>query len=109
MAKKKTRRVPRSSTPRMYGDGSPSQATQQLEGSESQPAPSTATGAAPTQSQGTARPSAITGRTAATRSAVPLAEEYRYVGGDLKRLGIQAAVTFTALIALGIIFSLVGR
>jgi len=86
MAKKKTtRRVPQSSTPRMYGDGKPSQV---------------AAGSAPT-SGASARPAG--GAAAATRGPVDLAKEYDYVAGDLKRLGIVAAALFTMLIALSFI------
>jgi hypothetical protein len=105
MAKKKTRRVPRSSTPRMYGDGTPSQATKPQEASTGQPAPSATTGAVPTQSRGTNRPPAAGGaaRASAARAPISLAEEYHYVIGDLRHLGIQAAVTFAVLIILGFI------
>lgn len=86
MAKKKTtRRVPQSSTPRMYGDGKPSQV---------------AAGAAPTSGAG-ARPAG--GVAAAARGPVDLAKEYSYVAGDLKRLGITAAALFAMLIALSFI------
>ncbi|MCU0500747.1 MAG: hypothetical protein MUC51_03100 [Anaerolineae bacterium] len=86
MAKKKTtRRVPQSSTPRMYGDGKPSQV---------------AAGAAPT-SGASARPAGAAA--AAARGPVDLAKEYSYVAGDLKRLGIVAAALFAMLIALSFI------
>jgi hypothetical protein len=86
MAKKKTtRRVPQSSTPRMYGDGKPSQV---------------AAGAAST-SGASARPAG--GAAAAARGPVDLAKEYSYVAGDLKRLGIVAAALFAMLIALSFI------
>ncbi len=76
MAKKKTtRRVPQSSTPRMYSDGKPSQV---------------AAGAAPASGTG-ARPA---GGAAAARGPVDLAKEYGYVAGDLKRLGIVAVALF---------------
>ena len=94
MAKKKTRRVPHSSTPRMYGDGKPSQ-TAQTGGSQT--ASSTGGSVATPARGGSARTAA------GTRNAVPLSEEYRYVFHDLKRLGIQAAITFAVLLALGLI------
>jgi|MudIll2142460700_1097286.scaffolds.fasta_scaffold1777065_1 hypothetical protein len=87
MAKKKTtRRVPQTSTPRMYGDGKPSQVA--------------ASGAAPASSAG-ARPAG--GAAAAARGPVDLAKEYGYVAGDLKRLGIVAAALFGGLFALRLI------
>ncbi len=83
MAKKKTtRRVPQASTPRMYGDGKPSQA---------------AAAAAPTSSPN-ARPASVA--TTAGRGPVNLAKEYSYVAGDLKRLGIIAASLFGMLLML---------
>ena len=94
MAKKKTRRAPHSSTPRMYGDGKPSQ-TAQTGGSQT--ASSTGGSVATPARVGSARTAS------STRAAVPLTEEYHYVIGDLKRLGIQAAITFAVLIALGLI------
>jgi hypothetical protein len=85
MAKKKTtRRVPQTSTPRMYGDGKPSQVT---------------AGAAPASGTGV-RPA---GGAAAARGPVDLAKEYGYVAGDLKRLGIVAATLFAGLFALRLI------
>jgi len=85
MAKKKTtRRSPQTSTPRMYGDGKPSQAA----------------GTVPASSAG-ARPAG--GAAAVARGPVDLAKEYGYVTGDLKRLGITAAVLFGGLIALWVI------
>ena len=86
MAKKKTtRRVPQSSTPRMYSDGKPSQV---------------AAGSAPT-SGASARPAG--GAAAAARGPVDLAKEYGYVAGDLKRLGIVAVALFAMLIVLSFI------
>jgi hypothetical protein len=86
MAKKKTtRRAPQTSTPRMYSDGKPSQV---------------AAGTMPASSAG-ARPAV--GAAAAARGPVDLAKEYGYVTGDLKRLGITAAVLFGGLIALWVI------
>ena len=85
MAKKKsTRRVPQSSTPRMYGDGKPSQV---------------AAGTAPTTGAGARQAGGAT----AARGPVDLAKEYSYVAGDLKRLGIVAAALFAMLIALSFI------
>ena len=85
MAKKKTtRRVPQASTPRMYGDGKPSQVAQT---------------AAPTASS-RARPAGAA--TTAARGPMDLSKEYGYVAGDLKRLGIVAAALFAGLFVLRI-------
>ena len=90
MAKKRdaVRRVPRSSTPKMYGDGKPSQAAQSTTSGVTGRAP-----AAPGRSSGVM----------ASRPAVPLAQEYRYVLGDLRRLGILAAGVFAVLIVMGLL------
>jgi hypothetical protein len=68
----------------MYGNGKPSQAVQ--------PA-------------GTSRVGGATGRSASSvaRSPVILSQEYRYVIGDLRRLGMLAAGIFAVLIVLGLI------
>jgi hypothetical protein len=104
MAKKRTvqRRVPHSSAPRTYGDGVPSQTAQQAAeaagsaGSKSvQPAP--AAGRRP-----------AVGQSGVARSQVPLEQEYHYVPGDLKRLGILATITFVVMIALGIVIPMLG-
>lgn len=89
MAKKKmVRRVPPSASPRMYGDGKPSQAAQ------------AAAGKTPAASRSTTN--AATGP-AVARGAVSLAQEYGYVLGDLKRLGIIASALFALLVVLGIV------
>jgi hypothetical protein len=91
MAKKKTapRRVPRTATPRMYGDGKPTQRTPQTD------VPRTSA----------SRPNGVVTRAAAGRvhSTVPLSQEYRYVPGDLRRLGLLAAGIFVVMIVLGVI------
>lgn len=85
MAKKKTtRRVPQAATPRMYGDGKPSQAAQAA------------------AKPGTARPAA-SGAAASGRGTADLAKEYGYVVGDLKRLFIVAAALFAGLVALSVV------
>lgn len=92
MAKKKTqpRRVPRSSEPRMYGNGKPSQTAQATK---------------PAGPVGTTSASASTsaGRPTAQRVPVTVTQDYSYVLQDLRRLGILAAATFAVLIALGLI------
>jgi len=89
MAKKKiVRRAPTSASPRMYGDGKPSQAAQAAAG-KPQAGPRPAAG-------GTA------GATVA-RGPVNLAQEYSYVVGDLKRLGMIAGALFAVLVVLGIV------
>lgn len=87
MAKKKTvRRVPQTGSPRMYGDGKPSAAAQ-------------AAGQKPVViSRATPTPA-----TATARGPVNLAQEYQYVLGDLKRLGMIAAALFAALVVAGIV------
>lgn len=96
MAKKKTqpRRVPRSSEPRMYGDGKPSQAAQATNpaGPAAGPAVGTSTGAGPSIA-----------RAAMPRVPVTVTQDYSYVLQDLRRLGILAAATFAVLIALGLL------
>jgi hypothetical protein len=88
MANKKTqtKRVPRASEPRMYGDGKPSQQAT---------APATAT-----PSARSAQP--VTRQAGTTRTAAP-AVDYSYVLTDLRRLGITAAAMFGLLIVLGFI------
>jgi hypothetical protein len=89
MAKKKIiRRVPQSASPRMYGDGKPSQAAQ------------AATGKSPAATRAT---SGGTGGAASARGAANLAQEYSYVLGDLKRLGIIAGALFAVLVILGVV------
>lgn len=103
MAKKKAqpRRVPRASEPRMYGDGTPSQAPD-----TAQPAPQTSTPAARTA--GVRSPSA-TPRTSVgaagsyARGGTSLTTDYTYVKQDLRRLGIVAASIIGVLVLLGII------
>jgi hypothetical protein len=88
MAKKKiNRRVPQAATPRMYGDGKPSQ---------------TAQAAARPGIARTARQVA-SGAATSGRGTADLAKEYGYVVGDLKRLFIVAAALFAALAALSIV------
>jgi hypothetical protein len=94
MAKKKTRRVPQSSTPRLYGDAPPA------------PAAKSAVADRPALASSTvARPSAASARTvsAVVRANVPLSVEYKYVAGDLRRLGFTALAFFALLIASGVI------
>jgi hypothetical protein len=87
MAKKKqmARRVPRSATPRMYGDGKPAQATQ--------PTPSA-------RANDVTTPRTFGG---AGRSTMALSQEYHYVPTDLRRLGILAVGIFAVLIVLGLV------
>lgn len=94
MAKKRSRRVPQSSTPSLYG-GAPT-----TPGSKS-----TAPDRAATASSPAARPSAASARTvsAMVRPNVPLSVEYKYVPADLKRLGLTALSFFLLLIAAGVV------
>ena len=88
MAKKKTvaRRVPRTAEARLYGDGKPSQAVQ------GQPATAARTGGVASRLVG-----------GLARVPVVLSQEYRYVTGDLRRLGMLAVGIFAVLIVLGVI------
>jgi len=101
MAKKKTRRVPQSSTPRLYSKTPPAPAAK-----TTTPAGTPAPAQAPA-----ARPSAASARTVSSlvRPNVPLSVEYKYVAGDLRRLGITAAAFFALLIAAGLIAYFVQR
>jgi hypothetical protein len=93
MAKKKSRRVPQSSTPRLYSNA------------PLPPAGQSTTARPPAAPAPAARPSAASSRTvsSAVRSNVPLSVEYKYVAGDLRRLGITAVSFFAMLIAVGIV------
>ena len=88
--KKTARRVPSSADPRMYGDGRPAQLSQPASGGTQ---PASQAGSKP----GTARAGS------APRGEAPLSQEYGYVPGDLKRLGIIAGTIFAAMVVLGII------
>jgi hypothetical protein len=95
MAKKKTRRVPQSSSPRLYSSTPPAPAAKSTtQPGQPAPAPSPA-----------ARPSAASARTvsALVRPSVPLSVEYKYVASDLRRLGLTALSFFALLIAAGVI------
>ncbi len=88
MAKKKlVRRVPQSPSPRMYGDGKPSQAAQAATGKS--PAARATSGGM--------------GGASIARGAANLAQEYGYVLGDLKRLGLIAGALFAVLVILGVV------
>jgi hypothetical protein len=99
MAKKKNtpRRVPRSTTPRTFGDGLPSQVKQsamQGNGHAVAEAPIVASPAAALR-----RPP----RPGEARAQLPLTAEYAYVMSDLRRLAILAATTFAILLVLGFV------
>ena len=87
MAKKKSkarsRRVPRSSTSRMYGDGI--QSVVQTAQATKSDTPSKSVSAS------------------VTRTTAVVTEEYGYVLSDLRRLGILSVGTFAVLIILGFI------
>jgi hypothetical protein len=99
MAKKKTRKVPQSSTPRTYSD-TPLAPAGKTAAQPSAPAPASV-----------ARPSAAAARTVSSvvRSNQPLSVEYAYVSKDLRRLAFTAAAFFAALFATGIIAYFVQR
>jgi hypothetical protein len=96
MAKKKTtaRNVPRSSTPRTFSESAPAEA-----GSAAQPA-AAANGSARPGLQDSRR--RVAPRTEA-RVELPLSQEYAYVPGDLKRLGLLAVGMVGLMLALGLI------
>ncbi len=104
MAKKKTapRRVPRSGTSRTYSDGMPS-STASVATAEAPDKADPAAAPAPVRAPSLARRGAAVGTSGVARSPVPLSQEYSYVPGDLKRLGIIAAATFAIMIVLGIL------
>ena len=108
MAKKKTapRRVPRSGTPRTYGDGMPSP-TASVAASEAAAVANseaaTSAAQAPVRAPSLTRRGVAAGTGAVSRSQVPLSQEYGYVPGDLRRLGIIAVATFAIMIVLGIL------
>lgn len=94
MAKKRNqaRRVPRAAEPRMFGDGKPSQATQQAVRPDAAPGASAAASqrVAPQRAAGRAVPVTVT-------------QDYHYVLKDLRHLGVLAAGVFAVLIVLGLI------
>lgn len=96
--KNPARRVPRSATPRTFGDGQPvAEATKPVPGSVGQPL----------EAAGMARGMSDLRRRVAQRSEVrpqlPLREEYRYVPTDLKRLAMLALGMLVLMAVLGII------
>jgi len=92
MAKKKTqsRKAPRTSTPRMYSSGAPAQ-------------PTATTVQQTGRSTGASTSAASRPTVAAARGTLPMEQQYAYVMGDLKRLGLVALGMFVFLIALGVI------
>ncbi len=101
--KKKTavRRVPRSTTPRTFGDGQPAVPAAEADSTVAAPL---APQASPAPARGTSFDARR--RTAArseTRPQLPLSEEYAYVPGDLKRLGILALSMIAVMVVLGLI------
>jgi hypothetical protein len=99
MAKKKTRRAPQSSSPRLYSSAPPAAKA------------TTQPGAPGAASSTAARPSAASARTVSSvvRPNLPLSVEYKYVAGDLRRLGLTALSFFALLIAVGLIAYFVQR
>jgi hypothetical protein len=99
MAKKKTRRAPQRSSPRLYSSAPPA-AKATTQPGEPAAAPSPAV-----------RPSAASARTVSSmvRPSLPLSVEYKYVAGDLRRLGITAVSFFALLFAVGLIAYFVQR
>jgi hypothetical protein len=101
MAKKKTRRVPQRSSPRLYSTNPPASGEQ----------PASQSGKTAAASYPAARSSASGARTVsgAVRPDLPLAVEYKYVAGDLRRLGLTALSFFALLISAGVIAYFVQR
>ncbi len=108
MAKKRTasRRVPRSTTPRTFSTPQPSAPAK---GGPTTGAPE-AVAPRSTGAVASVRPSTYTeirrraaAKAAETRPQLPLAQEYRYVPADLRRLGILAGGTAAVLVVLGLI------
>ncbi len=98
MAKKKTtvRRVPRTATPRTFGDGMPSRP----EAPAAEAVRPNGVPVAPAVPQ--ARRPAVT-RFGETRVQLPLSQEYHYVPADLRRLAVLALSTFAVLLILGFV------
>ena len=97
MAKKTQKsKAPRATTPRMYSDGAPATATK----AGAKPASSTSSAGVTTAcpSAGAAKPITTGGR-----GMMSLEQEYTYVMGDLKRLGIVAIAGFVFIIIMGFI------
>lgn len=110
MAKQKkaqSRRVPRASEPRMYGDGKPSQNQDKVQ-SASQAATSAARPADARSVAPTARSAGATPRTSVgaggsyARGGLSVTTDYTYVRQDLRRLGIVAASIIGILVVLAI-------
>ncbi len=98
MAKKSQKsKAPRATTPRMYSDGAAAPKTT----TGAKPATSTSSaGAAPARSSaGAAKPITTGGR-----GAMSLEQEYAFVMGDLRRLGIMAIAGFAFIAVVGLIF-----
>ncbi len=95
--KKSARRVPRSATPRAFGDSQPVPAA---------PA-DTAEALAPHTNGTVVRPGAATFRRRAasseSRPQLPLWQEYGYVAKDLARLAMLAGAMVVLMIVLGLI------
>ncbi len=94
--KKSARRVPRSATPRAFGDSQPVPAA---------PA-DTAEALAPRTNGTVVRPAATFRRRAASsesRPQLPLWQEYGYVAKDLMRLAMLAGAMVVLMIVLGLI------
>ncbi len=105
MAKKKTsaRRIPRSATPRTFSDGRPSEKpTAETAGEQVAVAPRS-NGAAVRPGSQEFRRRVPSARSMETRPQLPLTQEYNYVPGDLKRLGILAGGMVALMLVLGLI------
>ncbi len=113
MAKQKkaqSRRVPRASDPRMYGDGKPSKAESSPQATAQAPASGgRATGAAGANGPQAARSAGAMPRTSLgaggsyARGGTGMTGDYTYVRQDLRRLGIVAVSIIAILVVLALV------
>lgn len=113
MAKQKkaqSRRVPRATDPRMYGDGKPSSVESSSQAAAQAPAPGgRTTGTASASVSPAVRAAGSTPRASLgaggsyARGSTSITGDYTYVRQDLRRLGIVAASIIGVLAVLAII------
>jgi len=113
MAKQKkaqSRRVPRATDPRMYGDGKPSQTESSTQAAAQAPASgSRTTGTVNANISQAARSTGAMPRTSLgasgsyARGGMGLTGDYTYVRRDLRRLGIVAVSIIAVLVVLALV------
>lgn len=113
MAKQKkaqSRRVPRASDPRMYGDGKPSQAESSTQATAQAPASGgRATGTVSANVPQAVRSAGAMPRTSLgaggsyARGGTSITGDYTYVRQDLRRLGIVAVSIIAVLVVLALV------